>query len=122
MLENKGEREVVLLDLCRHDVSLAVAEAFRLDKLVLCSVTYEGGLFPAMDKFLHHLSAKNFKGRMVGLIENGSWAPVAARQMAEVVSKMKDMKLAEPVVTLRGNLHASDTDTLLSLAEALVQH
>ncbi len=122
MLENKGEREVVLMDLCRHDVSLAVAEAFRLDKLVLCCVTYEGGLFPAMDKFLHHLSAKNFKGRMVGLIENGSWAPVAARQMAEVVSKMKDMKLAEPVVTLRGNLHASDTDTLLSLAEALVQH
>ncbi|MCM1449017.1 MAG: FprA family A-type flavoprotein [Clostridiales bacterium] len=119
MLESLGESEVVLMDLSRHDVSYAVAEAFKYDKLVLCSITYDGMLFPAMYNFLHHLQMKGFKGRTVGLVENGSWVPAAARLMSDTLGAMKDMTVVEPVVTLHGSLHASDSETLHRLAENL---
>ena len=80
-LEKRDAGEVVLMDLCRHDVSYAVAEAFRLSRLALCSVTYDASLFPAMHNFLHHLEMKNFRNRPFALIENGSWAPVDGKLM-----------------------------------------
>ena len=118
-LECKGAGEVVLLDLCRHDVSYAVAEAFRLSAMALCSVTYDGMLFPAMQNFLHHIEAKKLCGRKVGLTENGAWAPVAARLMADALGKMKDMAVAEPVVRINARLHPSDMPAITLLAEAL---
>lgn len=119
ILQNRGERNVVLMDLCRHDVSQAVAEAFRLDKMVLCSVTYDGNMFPAMHNFIHHIALKGLTRRRVGLVENGSWAPVAARLMAGELAAMRDMTVIEPAVTLRGTLHDSDTAALEALAGAL---
>lgn len=120
MLETEGAGEVVLFDLCRHDVSYAVAEAFRLSKMVLCSVTYDGDIFPAMHDFLHHLERKNLRGRKVGLVENGSWAPMAAGIMAGMLGKMKDMTVVEPVVTIRSRLHHDDTAAMRALAKAML--
>lgn len=119
MLECEGAGEVVLLDLCRHDVSYAVAEAFRLSKLALCSVTYDSGLMPSMQEFLHHIESKKLAERTVGLLENGTWAPAAGRIMSEAMGKMKDMTVVEPKVTLRSRLHNEDISALRALARAL---
>lgn len=121
MLDSEGAGEIVLLDLCRHDVSYAVAEAFRLSHMALCSVTYDGSLFPAMHDFLYHLECKKLCGRTVGLVENGSWAPVAARLMADSLGHMKDMTVIEPTVTIRSRLHQCDIDRLRELASALAR-
>lgn len=120
MLENEGAGDVVLFDLCRHDVSYAVSEAFHLSHIVLCSVTYDGDIFPAMHDFLYHLQRKNLGGRTFGFIENGSWAPVAARIMTEMVSKLKATRIVAPTVTLRSRLHHDDIPTLQALARELV--
>lgn len=119
-LESAGASEVVLLDLCRHDVSYAVAEAFRLSHMALCSVTYDGALFPAMAEFLHHIERKKLSNRTVGLIENGSWAPVAARLMTDTLSRMSGITVVDPVVTLRSRLHRSDLPAIRALASALL--
>lgn len=119
--DNPDAGEVVLLDLCRHDVSYAVGQAFRLDKMALCSVTYDASLFPAMYNFLHHLELKGMRGRKVGLVENGSWAPIAGKLMAGMLDKMKDMQIVEPTVTIRSRVHSSDIAALRSLADALVK-
>ncbi len=121
MLRSRGAGDVVLIDLCRHDVSYAVAEAFRLSRLALCSVTYDGAMFPAMHNFLHHLAAKNFSGRHVGILENGSWAPTAGKLMCKALAEMKDMTVVGSTVTIRSRLHDSDIASLSSLALALAE-
>ena len=120
VLQERGAGEVTLLDLCRHDVSYAVAEAFRLSHMVLCSVTYDGGLFPAMCSFLHHIESKRLCGRRVALVENGSWAPQAARLMADALSRMKSMTVVAPVLTLNSRLHTSDLPAIGALADSLM--
>jgi len=112
--------EVVLMDLCRHHVSYAVAEAFRLSRMVLCSVTYDGGLFPAMTDFLHHIEAKKLGGRRVALVENGSWAPVAARLMTDTLSRIKGMEIVSPTLTIHSRLHHADHTVIDELCDALV--
>lgn len=119
LLRSRGESEVVLMDLCRHDVSFTLAEAFRLDRIALCSVTYDAGLFPAMHNFLHHAAAKNLRNRKVALIENGSWAPIAGKMMLDMLAKMKDMTIIPPIMTLRGTLHDADTAELDTMAQNL---
>ena len=117
MLRSRGAGDVVLIDLCRH----AVSEAFRLSRLALCSVTYDGAMFPAMHNFLHHLAAKNFSGRHVGILENGSWAPTAGKLMCNALAEMKDMTVVDSTVTIRSRLHDSDLASLSSLAQALAE-
>ncbi len=119
MLRAEGAGEVVLMDLCRHHVSYAVAQAFRLSSMVLCSVTYDGDILPAMHDFIHHIARKNLRSRRVGLVQNGTWAPVAARVMKEMLSTMKEMEIVEPPVTIRSRLHHDDLPALQSLAAAL---
>lgn len=120
LLEEGGITEVVPFDLCRHDVSYAVSAAFKLRRLVLCSVTYDGDLFPAMYNFIHHISAKGLRNRTFGFIENGSWAPVAGRKMAEAIGQLRDMELLSPIVTLHSTVHGGDTDTLRQLATNII--
>lgn len=120
VLQERGAGEVTLLDLCRHDVSYAVAEAFRLSHMVLCSVTYDGGLFPAMCSFLHHIESKRLCGRRVALVENGSWAPQAARLMADALSHMKGMTVVAPVLTINSRLHTADLPAIGALADSLM--
>ena len=77
----KGAGKVVVADLSRGDMAEAVEDAFRYSKLVVAAASYDAGVFPCMEDFLHHLKAKNYQKRTVGMIENGSWAPTAAKQM-----------------------------------------
>ena len=121
LLEEKGA-EVMLIDLCRHHVSYAVAMAFKYSHMALCSITYDGDIMPAMNDFLHHLERKNLCNRMVGLIQNGTWAPTAARIMAQKLAQMKDMTVIEPTVTLRSRLHSADLNSLNILATHLTEN
>ena len=121
MIEATGSGETVLMDLCRHDVSYAVAEAFRLSRLALCSATYDAGIFPPMYNFLHHLASKNFRGRHVGLVENGSWSPIAGKLMGDMLARMKDMTISSPIVTIRSRMHRNDIPALQALAASITK-
>lgn len=120
-LEKRDAGEVVLMDLCRHDVSYGVAEAFRLSRLALCSVTYDASLFPAMHNFLHHLEMKSFRNRPFALIENGSWAPAAGKLMCDTLGRMKGMTQVAPVLTIRSRMHPADLCGISALADALAK-
>ncbi len=118
LLEAAGET-VACFDLARCDMSQAVDAAFHYDRLVLAAPTYDGGLFPPMEDFLAHLKSKNFQRRTVGLIENGSWAPMAGKLMAEKLAGMKDITLLEPTVTVPSAVKAETETALRALAQAL---
>ena len=120
MLEEKGAKRVAIADLARDDMAEAVEDAFRHDKLVLASATYDGGLFPCMEDFLSHLKAKNFQKRTVGLVENGTWAPMAAKKMREVLEGMKEITICEPVVTIKSAMKEETLKVMEELAEKLV--
>ena len=119
ILKEKGAKRVVVTDLSRDDMAEAVEAAFRYDKLVVASATYDGGLFPCMEDFLFHLKAKMYQKRTVALIENGSWAPQAARKMKELFETMKNITIVEPVVTIRSTVKAETIETMETLAETL---
>lgn len=121
MLREGGEQNVRTMDLARCDMAEAVAEAFRYDRTVLAASTYDAGIFPVMDTFISRLKSKNWQRRRVGLIENGTWAPAAARVMCERLSHMKDITMLEPVVTVRSALNEASEAQLKCLAEALAQ-
>lgn len=118
-LQAKGV-EVTLTDLGRDDLSQAVADAFRCDRLVLASTTYNADVFPPMKQFLHWLVERGYRGRRVGLIENGSWAPMAAKVMRGMLEGCKELTILEPVVTITSALQANSTVQLEKLAEALL--
>ncbi len=119
MLEEAGAEKVSVLDLSRDDMAEAVEDAFRYDRLVLACATYDGGLFPCMEDFLHHLKAKNFQKRTVGLIENGSWASMAAKQMKAVLETMKEITILEPVISIKSTLKEENIASMKALADAL---
>ena len=118
-LEGCGCQSVVLTDLARSDMAEAVEDAFRYSKLVLVTTTYNGDIFPFMKEFIHHLTERNYQNRTVGMIENGSWAPMAAKVMRGMLDKSKDLTFVEPVVTIRSALNAESTAQLDALAQAL---
>ena len=120
MLEEKGAKRVAIADLARDDMAEAVEDAFRHDKLVLACATYDGGLFPCMEDFLSHLKAKNFQKRTVGLVENGTWAPMAAKKMREYLEGMKEITICEPVVSIKSAMKEDTLKVMEELAEKLV--
>ena len=119
MLEEKGCEKVAICDLCNEDIHEAVEDAFRYDRMVLAAASYDAGVFPIMQDFLHHLQAKAFQNRTVGLIENGSWAPTAAKTMRNILETMKNITIVEPVVTIKSVLKETDIPALDQLADAL---
>ena len=119
VLEAKGEK-VVLMDLARDDLAEAVAQAFRFDKLVLACPTYDGNFFPKMEDFLLHLKAKAYQKRKVALIENGSWAPMAAKGMKAYLEQMKDITLCEKNVTIKSTVKEENRAQLRELADELL--
>lgn len=119
-LEEEGAKKVATFDLARDDMSEAIEDAFRYDKMVLAAATYDAGLFPCMESFLAHLKSKNYQKRTVGLIENGSWAPMAGKLMREELSKMKEISILEPVVSIRTTLSPQSGEQLEQLAEVLL--
>ncbi len=120
ILRAKGARKVVLSDLCRSDIAENVEDAFRYPTMVLAASSYDAGLFTPMYEFLHRLQIKNYSNRRVALIENGSWAPSAARVMKEMVGNMKNIELVEQVVTIRSRMKATDLPALEALADAVL--
>lgn len=119
MLRNKGVEKVVVTDLSRCDIAEAVEDAFRYDRMVLAAASYDAGVFPIMQDFLHHLQAKAYQNRTVGLIENGSWAPTAAKAMRNILDTMKNITVVEPVVTIKSVLKKTDIPALDQLADAI---
>ena len=118
-LRAKGAK-VVEMDLTRTDVSYAVTEAFRCGKIVLACATYDGFLFPPMENLLAHLKTKSFQNRTVGLMENGTWAPMAAKLMRAELESMKNITLCENVVTIRSAANAAAEAQMDALAAELV--
>ena len=119
MLEAKGAEKVSLSDITRDDQAEAVEDAFRYDRLVLMSSSYDGGVFPPMEELLMHLRDKTYRNRKIAIVENGSWAPSAARVIKGYVEKFKDITLVEPVVTIKSALNAESEKALEELADAL---
>lgn len=120
ILKAKAVRKVTLADLCRDDMAEAVEDAFRMGTLVVAAASYDGDVFPPMHEFLHHLQLKGYRSRRVGVIENGSWAPCAARAMKALLEPMKEIELLSPVVTIRSRMKESDLPALTALADAIV--
>lgn len=118
-LKAKGVDRIEVFDLARDDMAEAVEAAFRYDRMVLASVTYDGGLFPCMESLLAHLKSKNYQKRTAGIIENGSWAPIAGKQMKELLSGMKEITVLEPVVTIKSTLNEASLAQIEALAQAL---
>lgn len=119
MLRKNGAEKVVIADLSREDMAEAVEDAFRYSKLVVAAASYDAGVFPCMEDFLHHLKAKNYQKRTVGIIENGSWAPSAAKQMKAILEGMKNITICEPVVTIKSTLNETSRKAMEELAEVL---
>ncbi len=111
---------VKTMDLTKEDVSEAVEQAFLYEKMIVAACTYDAEIFPPMENLLHHLKIKNFQNRKVGIIENGSWAPIAGKKMKEYFEGMKDITIAEPVVTIKGAKKSSDDEALNALADAMI--
>ena len=118
MLEEKGE-QVELLDLTRTDVSYAVQKAFYYDRMVAAACTYDAGLFPPMEEFLLHLKSKGYQKRTVGIMENGSWAPMAAKHMRAILETLKEVTIQEPVVTIKSAPGEAALEQMKALAESL---
>ena len=113
--------KVAFTDLCRDDMAEAVEDAFRYDRLVLCACTYDGGIFPPMEDFLHHLKAKAYQNRKIAFVENGSWAPTAARQMKAIVEGFKNIECVEPVVTIKSTLNEASEKQMDELVATLTK-
>ena len=119
ILEKKGAK-VSVADLARDDMAEAVEDAFRYDRLVLASPTYDGDMFPAVETFIAHLRSKTYQNRKVGFIENGSWAPMAAKKMKTAMESFKNLVFLDNVVTIKSAVKESDVSQLERLADELL--
>lgn len=119
MLKSAGVEKVVVSDLAREDMAEVIEDAFRYDRMILAAASYDGGVFPCMQDFLHHLQSKAYQNRKVAIIENGSWAPCAGKAMKDILGKMKNLEIIDPMVTIRSTLKDSDMSALEALVEAM---
>ena len=120
MLEARGEK-VAISDICREDMAECVEDAFRYDRMVICSSSYDGGIFLPMYDFLNHLTVKTYQNRKVFIMENGSWAPSAARTAKGIIEGWKNVTLLDPVVTIKSTMKDSDIPNIEALADAIVE-
>lgn len=121
MLLEKGARKVVVNDLARCDMAEAVEDAFRYAKLVLATTTYNNDIFPFMKEFINHLTERGFQNRTVGFVENGSWAPVAAKTMKKMLASSANLTLVEPEVKIISAMHDENLRQLSLLADELIK-
>lgn len=118
-IRNLGEEKVVLADVAREDMAECVEDAFRYDRMILCAATYDGNAFVPMEDFLHHLQIKTYQNRVVGLLENGTWAPMAAKSMRNYLDSMKNITVLNEVVTIKSTYKPEDEMQLDQLAQAI---
>lgn len=117
-LEKSGEI-VETMDLTREDITEAVEKCFMYDRIILACATYDGGLFPPMEDLIYHLEMKNFQNRKIGLIENGSWGPLAAKKMSERLSALKDITICPTVVTIKSVMKPENADAFEALKKEI---
>ena len=120
MFREKNIGKVAITDLCRDDMAEAIEDAFRMNRLVLAAASYDASVFPPMYDFIHHLEMKAYQKRKVGIIENGSWAPTAAKTMKKLLEGCKDIEIVEPTVTIWSRMKESDIPQLQALVDAMV--
>lgn len=120
MLEEMGAEKVVVSDLSREDMAEVIEDAFRYDRMILAAATYDSGLFPVMEDFLNHLKAKGFQNRKVGLIENGTWAPMAAKKMQAALEEMKNITICENQVSIKSTVNETSFTAMKTLAEEMI--
>ena len=120
LLESKGAPKVSIADLSREDIAEAVEDAFRYDRMVLACSTYNMGMFTPMDRFLNQLKSKDYQNRTVGLIENGTWTPMAAKLMKTQLESMKNVKVLNTVVSIKSSLKGETPDAMVKLADELL--
>lgn len=119
MLREKGVEKVVVSDLAREDMAEVIEDAFRYDRMIVAGASYDGGVFPCMQDFLHHLQSKAYQNRTVGILENGSWGPTAGKVMKGILETMKNITIVEPVVTIKSTLKEENMADLEKLADAV---
>lgn len=120
ILKGKGVK-VAFTDLTRDDMAEAIEDAFRYSKLVIAAASYNGGVFPPMEDFLNRLGHKAYQKRKVGIIENGSWAPVAAKSMKAILDTMKDLTICDTVVSIKSTMKDADVAAMNALADELLK-
>lgn len=120
ILKEEGAKKVVVVDLAREDMAETIEDAFRYDKMIIASPTYDAGLFPYTEKFLRHLKHKNYQNRKVGIIENGSWAPSAAKHMKDILKDMKDITICDTTVTIKTTMSNDNIEEMRKLAKEIL--
>ncbi len=120
ILEAAGEEKVAIADLSREDIHESVEDAFRYDRLVLAAASYDAGVFPPMEDLLRRLKAKGYKNRTIAIIENGSWAPSAARTIKALLEGMQ-VEILEDVITIKSRMNDQNIEEMKALAEKLVK-
>ncbi len=116
ILTDMGQKNVIVRDLSRDDISEVVTKAFQYSNLIVAAATYDMGLFPCMEDFLLHLRAKHYHNHKVGIIENGSWAPKAGACMKAILEQMKGLEISEEIVTIKSSLKSENMEQLRALA------
>lgn len=119
MLQQRGIGKVAITDLCRDDMAETIEDAFRMDRMVVCASSYDNNVFPPMHMFLWELQQKGYQNRKVAIVENGSWAPSAGREMKALLETMKNITIIEPMVTIRGSITDETNYQLETLANNL---
>lgn len=120
MLKENGAKKVVVSDLARDDMAEVIEDAFRYNKLIIATPTYDAGLFPTTEDFLNHLKSKNYQKRKVGVIENGSWAPMAGKKVKEIIKEFKDIELCDTMVTIKTRLNEESFKQLQKLVKEIL--
>ena len=120
MLEEKGAKKIATADLTRDDFAEAIEDAFRYDKIIFAASTYNATVFPVMESFLCQLSGKNYQNKKVGIIENGTWAPTAAKVMKDIILTMKNIDLCENVVTIKSRLNEGSRKQMENLVSEIL--
>ncbi len=121
MLKQNQVKNIQVSDLARKDMSQVVADAFQYDRLIIAAPTYDAGLFPMTEDFIRHLKHKNYQNRNIGIIENGSWAPMAAKCIQDIIKNMKNLTICEPVITIKTKMEEETIEKMQELAKTMAK-
>jgi len=120
-LKELGAKKVVVSDLAREDIAEVVEDAFRYNKMIIATPTYDAGLFPTTESFLKRLKHKNYQNRKVGIIENGSWAPMAGKLVKEILQGMNNIEICDTVVTIKTRMNKENKDQIKELCNEILK-
>ncbi len=120
LLESKTDKKIAIADVSREDLHECVEDAFKYSKMIIASPTYDGAIFSPMDDFISHLKAKTYQNRTIAIVENGSWAPMAAKKIKEEFAQMKNITVCENTVTIKGAMKDEYIESLEMLADEII--